>query len=138
MISIIHSIDLKWPFYVSDCLTITNKVSISNTEIASMQCILDNFEITEHLLHMKALIALLIPFFLIIIIIFILVFLKIMTKKTQWHRFIVSFIVMSVYLQPFILQNLFDNINKTTLNHKNYLTKELTFDYDDEGHQKWV
>ena len=138
MISIIHSIDLKWPFYVSDSLSMANKVSISNTEIVSMQCVLDDFEITEDFLHVKALIAILIPFFLIIIIIFILVFLKISTKKPQWHRFVVSFVVLSVYLQPFILQNLFDNINKTSLNHKNYLTKELTLDYDDERHQIWV
>ena len=138
MIGIIHSIDLKWPFYADDYLTFTTKVGVSPTEIISFQCILWNFNVTEKYIHVKALIALLIPFFFMGLIIFFLTISKIFTKRPQMNRIFVSFIVLSVYLQPTVLQNLFDNINTLDLNNKTYLTNELTLEYYDENHQKWV
>ena len=138
MIGIIHSMDLKWPFYANDYLSVTTKVGVSTTEIVSLQCVLDDFGITAKFIHVKALIFVLIPFYITFSIILLLSLICIFTKKPQSHRLIVGIVVLSVYLQPLILQNLFDNINTTKLNAKNYLTKELTLSYDDEDHQKWV
>ena len=59
-------------------------------------------------------------------------------NRPQMNRIFVSFIVLSVYLQSTVLQNLFDNINTLDLNNKTYLTNELTLEYYDENHQKWV
>ena len=138
MIAIIHSMDLKWPFYVENYLSFATKIGVSATEIVSFECIMWDFHVIEKYIHIKALIDLIIPFFFVTIIICVLIPFRIFTKKTQIHRIVVSFIVLSAFLQPNILQSLFNNISTIDLDNKTYLNNELTLEYYDENHQQWV
>ena len=137
MIAIIHSIDLKWPYYVDSYLNISTQFG-TTANVISLDCILQNYNIKEKSIHVKSLIAVLFPFVILLLIIGILVILKLITKRAQTHRIFISFIVMSIFLQPSIIQQLFDNLNYITLNNVSYLTKNLTTRYDDGSHQKWV
>ena len=137
MTAIIQSFDLKWPFYVNDYLSVSSKVG-STTQMISFDCLLKDNNIQEKTIHIKSLVAVFFPFLILASIIFGLIILKLLTKKSQTQRIFISFIVMSIFLQPSILQILFDNLNSTTLNNVSYLTKDLTTRYDDDSHMKWV
>lgn len=137
MTAIIHSLDLKWPFYVNDYLEISSKFG-SAADVLSVDCILDDYQLTESKLHVKTIMILVFPFIIMSFILFGALILKILTKKPQINRVYISFVIISIFLQPAILQILFDNISYATFNNNPYLTKELNYRFDDENHTKWV
>lgn len=137
MTAIIRSFDLKWPFYANDYFDISSKFS-STSDVLSIDCILNDYELNENKLHIKTIIILAFPFIVIFFILLVGLILKIKTKNSQTNRIYISLVIISVFLQPTILQVLFDNLSYTTLNHIPYLTKELNSRFDDENHIKWV
>ena len=137
MIAITHSLDLKWPFYVNDYLNVSSQFG-SPGDVISLDCVLRDQHISISSIHMKALIIVIFPFATMGIIILVLVLLSFIQKNTQKNRYFISLMVMSIFLQPTILQILFDNLSYTKINNVPYLTKNLIIKYDDEDHQKWV
>ena len=137
MIAITHSMDLKWPFYVDNYLNISTQFG-SPGDVISLDCVLKDENVSMPSIHVKALIAVVFPFAIMTFIVIALMLLNIIKKKSQKNRVFISFIVMSIFLQPTILQILFDNLNYTTINNVQYLTKNLMIRYDDGEHQRWV
>ena len=137
MIAIIHSLDLKWPYYVNDYLEISSKFG-SATDILSIDCISDNYKFPVSKLHIKTILTLAFPFVLISFMFSIFLIFQIITRKSQINRVYISFIITSNFLQPTILKVLFDNLSYTSLNNIPYLTKELNYRFDDASHIQWV
>ena len=137
MTAIIHSLEFKWSFYVDNYLNISSPVG-SPGDVISLDCVMNDENIQVNSLHAKALIAVIFPFVIMAMIIIILTFLKIIKKQSYKNRIFIAYIVMSIFLQPTILQMLFDNLNYTTINGVSYLTKSLTLRFDDQEHIKWV
>ena len=137
MIAITHSMDLKWPFYVDNYLNISTQFG-SPGDVISLDCVLKDENVAMPSIHVKALIAVIFPFAIMTFIVIALILLNVIKKKSQKNRAFISFIVMSIFLQPTILQILFDNLNYTTINNVQYLTKNLMIRYDDEEHRRWV
>ena len=137
MTAIIRSFDLKWPFYANDYFDISSKFS-STSDVLSVDCILNDYQLNENKLRIKTIIILAFPFIIISFIILVAFILKIMTKKSQTNRIYISVVIISVFLQPTIIQVLFDNLSYTNLNNIPYLMKELSSRFDDENHINWV
>lgn len=136
MTAIIHSLDLKWPFYVDNYFEISSKFS-SAADVISIDCILNDYEIKENKLYVKTVVILVFPALIILFISFVALIIRYSTKKSQINRIYISIVVISIFLQPTILQMLFNNLSYTTLNNVSYLTKELNSKFDD-NHIKWV
>ena len=135
MIAITHSLELKWPFYVDSYLNISS-IFGSPGDAISLDCVLSDEKVSIPSIHIKALIAVLSPFVIMGIITIILVILNFISKKPQKNRAFIAFIVMANFLQPTIVQILFDNLNYTNISNVSYLTKNLIIRYDNEDHQK--
>lgn len=137
MITIIHSFDLKWPFYVNNYFEISSRFS-SAADVISIDCILNDYKVSQNKLHVKTIIILAFPFIIILFIALVAFFINLITKKSQINRIYISIVVISIFLQPTIVQVLFDNLSYTTLNNVAYLTKELNSRFEEENHIKWV
>lgn len=138
MIAIIHSLDLKWPYQVDGYLNVSSQFGTSG-EVISLECVLEDQRIRISPLHVKALLVILFPFVLMGFFTLVLSVSKILKKKkSKLNQIFIAFIVMSIFIQPTILQILFDNLNYTKLNGVSYLTKNLKIRADDEEHTRWV
>jgi hypothetical protein len=138
IIAIIHSIDLRWPFYTNDFLKANSQAASVTNEVLSFDCIIHDYEIQQEPIHIKAMIGVIMPFvmFFAIFVMFLLNFLK--TGKSQKNRIIMSLVVLCIFLQPSVLKQLFDNLNCKRIGDEIFLTKQMNLKCNDDSHQKWV
>ena len=138
IIAIIHSIDLRWPFYTNDFLKANSQAASITSEVLSFDCIIHDYEIQQEPIHIKALIGVIMPIvmFFAIFIIFLLNHFK--SGKSQKNRIIMSLVVLCIFLQPSVLKQLFDNLNCKRIGDEIFLTKQMNLKCNDDSHQKWV
>lgn len=137
MLSLIYSLNLQWPFYVSKYFNIASQFS-PNADVISFDCVIEDYEIKEKPIHVKTFVIGLFPFFVFAILSLVFCLLKFFTNKSQKHKYFIGFIIVGIFLQPILLQVLFDNLNYRNLDDGPYLKKELMLRIDDENHIKWV
>lgn len=136
IIALINILEFNWPDYFLEYFKVNKKMVIAD-EVVSIECVLQDYNIQEKKLHVNTYIILLFPFSILFTIAIFLIILRVITKKPQINRFFISFIVTSTFLQPTVLQTLFDNLKYINLDNVNYLTKDLISIYDEE-HEKYV
>ena len=136
MIAIANALQLKWPYQIQVFMKNTSFVGGFSSEIFSFECLLDDFEL--HPFYMKTGFLLILPFalFLIAFIVLLIIYLK--NHKSQVSRFIVVVVCISIFFQPSIVFQIFNNISCTKIDGKHYITKEMTIDCDDENYREWV
>lgn len=138
MIAIIHSLDLRWPFYVSDYFSFIGRFGSAAGDIISLDCLIKDYNLEINNIHLKSIVVIIFTILIIFFFGMILLIIRLKTKNNQRNRFFIICIIISIFLQPTILQILFDNLNYTNLNNTSYLTKNLLIKYYDEDHQEWV
>ena len=144
MVSIITNGNFKWPYYIQSYLYISSILSSVSTDAFSIDCLLYDLQINESPIHIKALIFVILPFFIWVLVI-ILLTLKICLIKTRnskelfkMKNLFTYFIICCNYLHPMILQKLFDNLKCKNLGGKEFIYMQMNFSCDSENHTKWV
>lgn len=137
ILAIIIAINFKWPFYVYTYFEIAGFLGSISSQTLSFDCILKDFQIQESPVHIKFMIFVILPFFIWILLILFDVIqnLKNRKKSINKEKIFTYFIIVSNYLQPFILQTIFDNLKCKELDGKSYLYKEMLIDCESENHQ---
>lgn len=138
MISIIQSLELKWPFYVRNYMNVYSNIGGVSTQLLSFDCLLQDYEITTKTIYVQTIIALIIPVIIMIISFIVLAALSIKTKKSQQIRLTVIFIVVSIFVQPSIIKSLFDNLSCKEIEGNKYLKANLSINCNSDSHVKWV
>jgi len=138
MISIIQSLQLNWPFYVGNYLNIYSNIGGATTQILSFDCLVQDHNIKTEMIYIQTVVLLSIPFTIILVTFLILAIVYLLKRSSQIIRMIVVFVVVSIFLQPAIIQNLFDNITCTNLDNINVLQANMNIECDTDSHQNWV
>ena len=141
MISIIESLELKWPFYVRNYLTIYSNIGGVSTQLISFECLLQDYDINSESIYVQTLLILMLPFVVFLVALVILagiVLIKKGDKKRQQIRFIAILIIVCIFLQPSIIKSLFDNLTCQNIDGKNYLKANMMIDCNDDSQLKWV
>ena len=148
MVSIISSGNFKWPYYVKTYLEISSILGSISSQAFSIDCLINDFQINENPIHLKALIFVILPFILWIMVFFILISKDIkcliyLTNKKNNERFICNdtftyLIIISNFLQPFILQELFNNLKCKKIGDNLFLYLQMNFNCDSKNHLNWV
>ena len=55
MIAIIHSLELKWPFYVSTYLRVSGNIGTVSTQLFSLDCLISDYDLNIEVIYLKAL-----------------------------------------------------------------------------------
>lgn len=137
ILAIIITINFKLPFYVYSYFEIAGFLGSLSSQTLSFDCILNDFLIQGSSVHIKFFIFAILPFFIwFLLILFGLIRdLKNRKKSMNKEKMITYFIIISNYLQPFILQTIFDNLNCKELDGQFYLYKDMTINCESENHQ---
>lgn len=128
----------KWPSYCYDYLRISAILGYFSSQVVSSDCLIYEYDIKQSPLHLKALIAVLLPFFIWLIMLFILIVTNYGINQLDFGKMFSYFVIISNYMQPFILQQLFDNLKCINLDGKSFLYKEMKTQCDSEDHLAWV
>ena len=137
MIAIIHSLELKWPFYVASYLKITGNIGSISSQLLSLECLIAEFDLSISAIYLKALMNIIIHFILIAIVIFLLKnFL--MKNKNGNNQFIILFIVLSIMIQPNSIKETSDLFNCQRIQENSYLVKEMSLLCYTDAHFHWV
>lgn len=138
MISIIQSLELKWPFYVRNFLNVYSNIGGVSNQILSVDCLLQHYNIQTESIYIQTVLTLIIPFAIFCVSMIILWVIYMKNKKPQTIRFIVIVIVVSIFLQPSIIKSLFDNITWEEIDGVSYLKADLLIDCDTNSQKEWV
>ena len=139
MIAIIQSLELKWPFYVTTYLQISGNVGSVSTQLFSLDCLINDFELNIKVIYLKALANVLIYLGFLFTSAWIFMFRKCLLKKHgEINRFIILVIVLSIILQPNSIKDTSDIFNCQEIEDKYYLIAEMTEECYTADHKKWV
>lgn len=140
ILAIIITINFKWPYYVNSYFQITSFLGSISNQALTFDCLINDFKIKESPIHIKFAIFTLLPFLIWVLMILLSVFLHFKNKKNSINKekILTYFIIISNYLQPFILQTIFDNLKCKRLDGRLFLYKEMMIDCESENHQFWV
>lgn len=138
MIAIIQGLELKWPFYVRNYLNIYSNIGGVSTQFLSFECLLQDYSIKNEPIYIKTIAVLTIPLITIIISLLFLIAIYLKKGKKQTIRFIVIFIVVSIFVQPSIIRVLFNNITCKDLEGEKYLNSNLLINCNSKSHLNWV
>ena len=143
MISIIQSLELKWPFYVSNYLNIYSNLGGVSTQIISFDCLLQDSNIEIESIYIQTILAIILPFAIFLISIIALGVkyfrnIKIKKQQSQKTRFVVVVIVVSIFLQPSIIKTLFDNITCKQIDDSKYLKANFLINCESSSQKTWV
>lgn len=115
MISLIYSLELKWPFYIDDYLKITSRGLGISTQLP-IDCLFSINNNDDEFLHTKTLLKVSLPFFLYFMVLLVLFFHMVITNSNNANAFLPSLIIICILLQPYVLRALLDNVNFIKLN----------------------
>ena len=140
LISIIHSFDLKWPFYVKEYLNIYSSAGNLSDQAISFECLLFDYEISIKPVYFQTCFTILIPFTTYLLA-FILLFLKLVLfhkKRRELNtKFVVIVIVSSIFLQPNIIKVLYKNLICKKIDDDYLLTHNYSINCNSDSHSKW-
>ena len=134
--SIIQSLELKWPTIIKDNL---NNVSTAGnfSQGISFQCNLYNFDIQLQEIYFKTVFLSILPFFLVLIMSIFLFAKQIYKRKSQFIRFFVILIVSSIFWQPNIIKISFDSLKCKEVDLDFFLKANLNINCNDYGFFLW-
>ena len=137
MISIIESLNLKWPVYLQNFLNIHSNIGGVSTEALSLECFLQDQNIQINVIYVQTLLRLILPFAIFFVSILILVRSR-KDRRKQINRSIVVLIIVSIFFQPSIIKSLFDNVTCEKFEDKQYLKADLLIDCESDSKNNWV
>ena len=137
-ISIINNFDLKWPYYAKGYVRSFSSAGSFSSDAFSFDCFLYDHEIKTSEIIFKTIFFSLFPIILNLVsfVFFYLLYWK--TKKSQKNRFIVVYIVSSIFLQPAILKLLFQNLICMKIDDQSYLKSNLEENCNDSSYNLWL
>ena len=136
-ISIIQSLELKWPFYVKSYMNVYSNAGSVSTQVISLDCMVNDYNIDVETIYAETVFSITLPFLCFFISFFALATVYLIKKKSQKIRFIVIVIVGSIFLQPMILKILFKNLVCKQINEISYLAGNLKIKCDSSEHINW-
>ena len=139
MIAIIHSLELKWPYYVATYLRVSGNVGSVNTQLFSLDCLISDYDLNIEVIYLKAMSNSLIYLGFIIgaagVFLMKWVFYKIKNEKS---KFIIFTIVISILMQPNTIKDTSDLFNCQSINEKKFLYEEMKVECYTPDHTRWV
>ena len=138
IVSILISINNNLPAYSQSYLEISSMVTSFSSRAFSVDCFIYYFHWSESPLHIKALMFVIFPFILWLIFFMGALFKKLRGIKFQKEKLITYFLIISNFLQPFILQQLIDNLKCKNIGNGSFIYKQMNFQCDSSNHLKWV
>ena len=138
MISIIQSLELKWPFYVRNYLNVYSNMGGISTQVLSFDCLLHYHGIETKAIYIQTLFTLILPNVIFFFSFVFLSFIYLKQKKTQRIRFIVILVVVSIFLQPTIITILFDSLSCEKIESFHFLKANRLIDCNSDAHKQWV
>ena len=136
-ISIIQSLELKWPYYVKSYMNVYSNAGSVSTQVISLDCMVNDYNINVETIYAETVFSIILPFFCFFISFVALSTVYLIRKKSQKIRFIVIVIVGSIFLQPTILKILFKNLVCKKINEISYLSANLKIKCDSDSHVNW-
>ena len=134
IVSILISINNNLPAYSQSYFEISSMV----TSFSCVDCFLYYFNWSESPLHIKAFMFVIFPFILWLIFFMGALFKKMRGNKFQKEKLMTYFLIISNFLQPFILQQLIDNLKCKSIGNGSFIYKQTNFPCDSTNHLKWV
>lgn len=138
MISIVYSMDLKWPFYLRSYLGGYANIGGASGQALSFDCLLNYYNVDMNKLYASTLIVIVFPLILIVVASSILLVFFFISQKNQIRRLFSVIIIISVFFQSSINQKLFQNLTCKRIDEKNCLAAALTINCDSGDHKNWV
>lgn len=139
MISIIHNLQLKWPPYVTNYLKITGNVGTVSSQLFSLDCLIDDFDLKINSIYLKALSTIIIYVsFLGVSFVYFAIKQIFWRKKNQMTKFLILSIVLSVMIQPNSIKETSDIFNCHKIEEKSYLLEQMSVECYTEDHTHWV
>lgn len=134
--SIIQSLELKWPALIKDNL---NNVSTAGnfSQGISFQCNLYNFDIQLEEIYFKTIFISILPFILVFTTGAILFAIKMSKRKPQFIRFVVILIVSSIFWQPNIIKISFDSLKCEEVDGELFLKANLNISCNSDKYFLW-
>jgi len=136
-ISIINYYKLNWPYtlnlflgYYAGVMTTSNVISLS--------CIVDGYNIDLHPLYLETIFITLLPFVVFLFGVIFLTISYLITKKSPKTRLFTIFISINTLLQPSVISKLIQNLNYQQIDGKFLLVSNLDIDLLSNFHMKWV
>lgn len=139
MVSIIHNLQLKWPYYVNNYLKVSGNFASVSTQLLSLECLITDYNLDISAIYLKALSTVSIYFgFLLISSSFIMIKRFLSIGKEIKNQLILMIIVVSVIIQPNSIKELSDIFNCQIVDDKSYLDNEMSLECYTTNHKKWV
>lgn len=139
MISIIHNLQLKWPPYVTNYLKVTGNVGTVSSQLFSLDCLIDDFDLKINSIYLKALSTIIIYVsFLGVSFLYFATKQIFFQKKNQMTKFLILSIVLSVMIQPNSIKETSDIFNCHEIEKKSYLLEQMSVECYTNDHTDWV
>lgn len=138
IVSILISINNNLPAYSQRYFEISSMVTSFSSRAFSIDCFIYYFHWSESPLHIKALMFVIFPFILWLILFMGALLKKMRGFKFQKEKLTTYFLIISNFLQPFILQQLIDNLKCKKIGNSLVIYKQMNFQCDSKNHLKWV
>ena len=139
MIAIIHSLELKWPFYVTTYLRVSGNIGTVSTQLFSLDCLISDYDLNIEVIYLKALSNILIYVGFIFGAASILIIKHVFNKKKdETSKLIILVIVISILIQPNSIKDTSDIFNCQSISDKNYLIQEMKVECFTPDHTRWV
>ena len=138
ILAIIFNLELKWPLYVRSYLQLSGSISSVNTQLFSLDCLINDYDLNIEVIYLKALSNILIYFGFLTAAVWIFIIKLALNKQKDSNEFIILAIVVSILLQPNSIRDTSDIFNCLTINQKYYLVQEMKLECYTPEHTKWV
>ena len=139
MVSIIHSLELKWPYYVTTYMKVTGNIGTISSEFLSLDCLITDYNIDLNPIYLKALINVVIyVIFLGGAVIFFILIQIISKKRRKINNLIILTIVLSIMIQPNSIKETSDMFNCKEIEGQSYLIKQMSIPCYTSNHSDWV
>ena len=139
MISIIHTLQMKWPFYVTDFFQFLSYFGFFSTNIISLDCLLSDLKINISGIYLKALSNVIFYIFFLSLGVMIFVIRQfIFKRKGQFSKFIMFFLVFSIMIQPNSIKDTSDIFTCQKVDQTYYLVNQMSIECYTDDHVAWV
>lgn len=137
-IRLVNNIGLKWPYYVRNFLDFYSSAGNISRKTVSIDCLLNNYNLNIKSIYVQTSFSIIFPFLSYLIALLILL-LKLRSRKIQslFTEFIVIVIVSSIFLQPNIIESIFESIVCKKLDQTDYLLSDMSIYCNEKNHQQW-
>ena len=141
-ISIVYSLNLKWPTFVYEFLKNFSNVGSASDSLISLDCFVYTNQISLHAIFLKTIFILILPLFsiLFIMMIFKLIdkFIKKSFERNSLNSFLTILVITCIFFQPSIIQNLFNYFSCRKINENSYLNLLKEIKCNSDEYNSWV